>query len=274
MSVTFYQGQQLQATDLKITIRDLSGVPVDPYYIRYSLFDYTTGVEVLIGNPDQIPATTGVGQYYVGATIPLDANIGDWLVRWNFNQTVTSPLIEVVQEFTIVTKDIKSSIAQSTIQDTLLRRLRILLRDNSPDRNYRFRQPSTEKFMQTNTQVFGYIWEDEELYEYLLMAVDELNSSPPVTGVTLDNAPDRWRTNLLLRAGAFACGAVTLNWVADEYSVGGKEYITVKDEEGKKYSLTCEELFNILYGDQLDRIHKKVKEDFEKAVKEISDEDN
>lgn len=50
------------------------------------------------------------------------------------------------------------------------------------------------------------------------MSVDELNSSPPVTGVTLDNAPDRWRTNLLLRAAAFACGAVTLNWVSSEYS--------------------------------------------------------
>ena len=107
MSVTFFKGQQLQATDLKITIRNQSGVPVDPYYIRYSLFDYTTGIEVLIGNPDQIPATTGVGQYYVGATIPLDANIGDWIVRWNFRETVTSPLIEVVQEFTVVTKDIK-----------------------------------------------------------------------------------------------------------------------------------------------------------------------
>jgi hypothetical protein len=274
MSVTFFKGQQLSATDLKITIRDQSGVPVDPYYIRYSLFDYTTGIEVLIGNPDQIPQTTGTGQFYVSSTIPLDANLGDWLVRWNFNETVFSPLIEVVQEFTVVDQTIKSSIAQSTIQNTLLRRLRIVLRDNNPDRNYRFRPPATEKFMQTQTQVFGYIWEDEELYEYLLMAVDELNSSPPVTGITLDNAPDRWRTNLIMRAAAFACGAVTLNWIADEYSVGGKEFVTVKDEEGKEYSLTCEELFEILYGDILDKIHREVKEDFEKSIKEISDEAN
>jgi hypothetical protein len=92
----------------------------------------------------------------------------------------------------------------------------------------------SEKYMQTQTQVFGFIWEDEELYEYLLMAVDELNSSPPVTGVTLDNLPDRWRTNILMRAGAFACGAVTLNWVADEfdYSISG---VSLSIEKSSKY---------------------------------------
>jgi hypothetical protein len=234
MAVAFYQGQQLQPTDLNIITRDVTGVPVDPYYIVYSLFDYTTGIEVLIGSPNQIPASTGVGQYYVSTVIPLDANIGDWVVRWNFNETPTSPLVEVVQNFNVVTQDVKTTIAQTTAQDTLLRRLRIILRDNNPDRNYRFRPPSTEKFMQTRTQVFGYIWEDEELYEYLLAAVDELNSSPPVTGVTMDTIPDRWRTNILMRAAAFACGAVTLNWIADEfdYSISG---VSLTIDKSSKY---------------------------------------
>jgi hypothetical protein len=234
MAVAFYQGQALTASDLKIVIRNVSGVPVDPYYIRYSLFDYTTGIDVLIGSPNRIPATTGVGQYYVDAVIPLDSNIGDWIVRWNFNETPTSPLVEVAQDFNVVGADVKTEIAQTTAQDVLLRRLRIILRDNNPDRNYRFRPPSTEKFMQTNTQVFGYIWEDEELYEYLLMSVDELNSSPPATGVTIDNIPDRWRTNLLMRAAAFACGAATLNWIADEfdYSISG---VSLSIEKSSKY---------------------------------------
>jgi len=234
MAVAFYQGQALTASDLKIIIRNVSGVPVDPYYIRYSLFDYTTGIEVLIGIPNRIPATTGVGQYYVDAVIPLDSNIGDWILRWNFNETPTSPLVEVVQDFNVVSQDVKITIAQTTAQDVLLRRLRILLRDNNPDRNYRFRPPSTEKFMQTRTQVFGYIWEDEELYEYLLAAVDELNSSPPVTGVTIDTLPDRWRTNVIMRAAAFACGAVTLNWIADEfdYSISG---VSLSLEKSSKY---------------------------------------
>lgn len=272
MSVAFYQGQSLTASDLKIIIRDVSGVPVDPYYIRYSLFDYTTGIEVLIGDANRIPATTGVGQYYAGAVIPLDANIGDWVIRWNFNETAVSPLVEVVQDFNVVGADVKTEIAQTSSQDLLLRRLRIILRDNDPDRNYRFRPPSTEKFMQTNTQVFGYIWEDEELYEYLLMAVDELNSSPPATDVTLDNIPTRWRTNLLMRAAAFACGAVTLNWIADEFSVDGNERVTVKDGSGVEYSLSLEELFNVLYGDKLNAIHEEVKREYSKALKEISNE--
>jgi hypothetical protein len=234
MSVAFFRGQSLKSTDLKIVIRDSSGVPVDPYYIRYSLFDYTTGIDVLIGVPNRIPATTGVGQYYVDTLIPLDANIGDWIVRWNFNESPTSPLVEVAQDFNVVSQDINISIAQTNQQNTLLRRLRIFLRDNNPDRNYRFRPPATEKYMQTNTQVFGYIWEDEELYEYLLAAVDELNSSPPVTGVTLDNMPDRWRTNVLMRAAAFACGAVSLNWIADEfgYSLSG---VNLDLEKSSKY---------------------------------------
>jgi hypothetical protein len=234
MSVAFFKGQSLTSADLKIVIRNSSGVPVDPYYIRYSLFDYTTGIDVLIGVPNRIPATTGTGQYYVDAQIPLDANIGDWIVRWNFNETPTSPLVEVAQEFNVVSQDINVTVAQSTNQETLLRRLRIILRDANPDRNYRFRPPSTEKFMQTNTQVFGYIWEDTELYEWLLMAVDELNSSPPVTGVTLDNMPDRWRTNIIMRAAAFACGAVTLNWIVDEfgYSLSG---VSLDLEKSSKY---------------------------------------
>lgn len=274
MSVAFYQGYQLQAGDLNIIIRDVSGVPVDPYYIVYSLFDYTTGVEVLIGSPNIIPATTGVGQYYASMVIPLDANIGDWIIRWDFNETPTSPLVEVVQNFNVVTKDVKTEIAQTTAQDVLVRRLRIILRDFDPDRNYRFRPPSTEKFMQTRTQVFGYIWEDEELYEFLLAAVDELNSSPPVTGVTLDNIPDRWRTNILMRAAAFACGAVTLNWAADEFSVDGEERVTVKDESGEEYSVSLEELFDIIYGDKLKEIHEEAKKEFEEALEELSHEAN
>jgi hypothetical protein len=137
-----------------------------------------------------------------------------------------------------------------------------------------FRPPAKEKFMQTRTQVFGYIWEDEELYEYLLSAVDELNSSPPVTGVTMDTLPDRWRTNVLMRAAAFACGAASMNWIADEFSVDGEERVTIKDESGEEYSVSLEELFYIIYGDKLNKIHEEVKKDFEEAKKELSCEDN
>lgn len=136
MSVAYQPGQTLTKDDLKIVIRDNTGTLVDPYYIRYSMFDYTTGVEVLIGAPDQIPATTGVGQYYVSTTMPLDSNIGDWVVRWNFRETIGAPLVQVVQEFNIVATDVKTDITSIDSEQLLIRRLRIILRDNNPDRNY------------------------------------------------------------------------------------------------------------------------------------------
>jgi len=234
MGVAYKKGQILTENDLKIVIRDSAGTPTDPYYIVYSLFDNTTGIQVLIGDQDRIPSTTGVGQYHVNSTIPLDANIGDWLVRWNFRESPTSPLIEVVQEFNIVGEDMVVSITGNDFEDGLIRRLRIMLRDNNPDRNYRFRPPSTENFIQNQTQVFGYIWEDEELYEYILMGIDSFNMAPPVTGVTIKSMPTRWSTLILMRAAGYACAALAMNWIADEfdYSVSG---VSLSIEKSSKY---------------------------------------
>lgn len=243
MSVAFKPGQTLSSGDLKVTIRNSVGTPTDPSYIRYSLFDSTTGIDVLMGAPDRIPATSGTGEYYVDATIPLDANVGDWLVRWNFKQSPTSPMVQVVQPFNIVKESTVVSVTGDANIDDLIRRLRIILRDNNPDRNYRFRPPATEKFLQAQTHVFGYIWEDEELYEYLVFAVDIFNSFPPVTGVTLTDMPNRWRSVILLEAAARACAAVTLNWIADEYgySISG---VSLDLEKSSKYQAMKENFLN------------------------------
>lgn len=269
MSVALKPGQTLTENDLKIIIRNASGVPVDPFYIRYSLFDYTTGLEVLSGDADRIPATTGVGQYYVPATLPLDSNIGSWLVRWNFRETVSSPLVQVVQEFAVVQTDTIVSSTGSEKIDTLLRRLRITLRDNNPDRNYRFRPPAHEKFLQAQTQVFGYIWEDYELVEWLNMAMDDFNLAPPVTGSTIETIPDRWRSLVVIRAAYYACAALATNWIADEFSIKGTEHVTVRTKDGEEFSLTVEELFSVIYDDKLREICRSVKEEHEKAMKEI-----
>ena len=266
MSVAYQPGQTLTQDDLKILIRDNIGNLVDPYYIRYSIFDYTTGVEVLIGTPDQIPSTMGVGQYYVNTTIPLDANIGDWLVRWNFRETAVSPIVQVVQEFNIVAKDVKTDITSDTNEQLMIRRLRIILRDNNPDRNYRFRPPASEKFIQSQAQVFGYVWEDYELYEYLLMAVDFFNTAPPVTGITLLQTPDRWRSVVLLKAASLACGALALNWIVDEYSVVGDEKIVVRDEEGIEHNLSIKDLYEIIYDEMMDEIYKSTDADIKEAM--------
>jgi len=274
MSVAYQPGQTLTKEDLKIVIRDNTGNLVDPYYIRYSMFDYTTGVEVLIGAPDQIPATTGVGQYFVSTTMPLDSNIGDWVVRWNFRETIGAPLVQVVQEFNIVAKDVKTDITSVDAEQLLIRRLRIILRDNNPDRNYRFRPPASEKFIQAQAQVFGYVWEDYELYEYLLMAVDYFNTAPPVTGITLLNTPERWRAVVLLKAASLACGALALNWIVDEYSIKGDERLIVKDGDGIEYNLTIKDLHEIIYGELISEVCKRVELDVKEAMSLLKEWEN
>jgi len=257
MSVAFKPGQTLTDADLAINIRDAGGTLVNPSYIRYSLFDATTGIEVLMGAPDRIPATAGTGVFYVDATIPLDANVGDWIVRWNFKESPTSHTIQVVQAFNIVKDAIVVSLTGDANIDLLVRRLRILLRDNNPDRNYRFRPPSTERFLQAQTHVFGYIWEDYELYEYLLFAVDVFNSFPPVTGIALDTMPERWRGAILLRAAASACAALALNWIADEYgySISG---VSLDLEKSSKYE-SMKNNYLTEYKETVDMVKQSIK---------------
>jgi hypothetical protein len=246
MSVAFQKGQVTGPSDLRISIRNGAGQLVDPYAITYAVFDFTTGLEVLIGEPNQIPQSTGVGEFYAATTIPLDANIGDWVVRWSFKEEATSPIMQVIQNFNVVdtsTVTNKSGFRppQLPFLDELIKRLRISLRDNNPDRNYRFRPPSTEKFLQTQTEVFGYIWEDEELYYYLLDTVYDFNSAPPATDITLDNLPYNWSSAIIVGAGARACRAVALNWIADEfnYSISG---VSLDLEKSSKYMSMKENL--------------------------------
>ena len=97
-----------------------------------------------------------------------------------------------------------------------------------------FRPPAHEKFLQAQAQVFGYVWEDEELFEYILMSIDTFNSAPPVTGIDLNNMPDRWRTTVLMRAAGMACGALSVNWILNEfdYSISG---VSLSIEKSSKY---------------------------------------
>lgn len=258
MSVAFFPGQQLGSGDLTISIRDSYGALKDPSSITYSIFDTTTGYDVLMGAQDQIPHKSGTGQYWIDYMIPLDANIGSWLVRWNFREFPTSPIVQVVQEFAVVKNNVNPggigsgtnspTEIVSSCESTFMRRLRILLRDNNPDRNYRFRPPNTDKFLQSQTEVFGYIWTDEELYEYLLMAVDDLNAAPPITGVGLCTMPDRWRTAVIIRAASFAAMAITMNWIADEFSVGGEEEVVLQLEGGQEVQVSLQDFHTAIYG--------------------------
>jgi hypothetical protein len=247
MAVAFRRGTTTGPSDLTITVKDNLNNLIDPFRLEYAIYDATTGIEVLMGSPVNYPVKISTGNYYAQVSIPADSNIGSWRIRWTIQEHSIDPVYQSVEEFAVVGDSMITSFTGDPNTDKLIHSLRILLRDSNPDRNYRFRPPSSEKFIQGQTQVFGFIWEDEELYEYLLMAIDDFNSRPPTTSIELSNimsSERRWRATILIRAAAFACLAVALNWIADEfsYSISG---VSLDIERSSKYqsmqdSLTAE----------------------------------
>jgi len=119
----------------------------------------------------------------------------------------------------------------------VLHRSRVVV-SNSPDKYYHFRPPEHEGAIGAYNQVFGQIWEDAELYEYLKRAIDWWDMFPPYTSVacidTLVSQIPRWRTSIYWGAIIFAALALAFNWVADEfdYSIGG---VSLSLEKSSKY---------------------------------------
>lgn len=109
---------------------------------------------------------------------------------------------------------------------------------NSPDKFYHFRPPEHEGAIGAYNRVFGQVWEDAELYEYLQWALSWWNMFPPATNVcSLDELYYKygsWTTAIRWAAVVHACFALAINWVADEfdYSIGG---VSLTIEKSSKY---------------------------------------
>lgn len=217
MPITFQRGQILGPTDLNITLRNDIGQPTNAYNIYYTLSEMTQGVEVIINPPQRVPANTRVGFYYAPYQVPFDAVIGLYRVRWHFWEASSSPEMEAVEDFNVAAGGLTPYFYTPGVT-ALLTRLRILLRDNNPDRNYRFAPPSSEDEIQNLTRTFGYIWEDYELAEYLQMALDRTNMYPPETGYSLDNLRADLKTMIVIGASTYAFMARAANWAVDEFS--------------------------------------------------------
>lgn len=239
MSVAFVRGQTLGRDDLNIYLRNSAGLPANAAVITYAIYDYTTSVEVLIGDSDRVPVNPSVGEYYAAFQVPFDANIGDFRIRWSFKETFSSSPVQCVQEFNIVESSLSVlSASYGSIMDDLIDRLRIYLRDNNPDRNYHFRPPTGEGVVNSYNRVFGYIWENVELNEFLEGSSNLIMMYPPATvyGGTqqLLSALPAWRTLVITGAMIFALQALMINWIEEEfdYSIGG---ISLSIEKSSKY---------------------------------------
>jgi hypothetical protein len=136
-----------------------------------------------------------------------------------------------------------------------------LVVSNSPDRNYHFRPPTHEATINQYNQVFGFIWEDEELQEYLARGMDMIIAAPPRTPFSscdqLVQCRPEWRTLLLNGAMIHALLALQINWIADEfdYSIGGVSLTIDKSSKYESAFNSVKDMFN----DQLEKAKGTVK---------------
>ncbi len=235
----FFRGQQLGRGDIDINIDNQSGHPTNVQEITYALYDVTTEMEVLLGSPLRVPLNPSVGEYYASFAVPTDANLGKYRVRWTFRELAGGPVNTAVMNWTIIdrTGNVVSADMTATEAD-LVHGLRTLARDANPDRNYHFRPPTHEETVGQYNKVFGYIWEDWELKEFIEFSMDDISNAPPFVGFSSLDQMIQYRRSLrsLVLTGALAkaIGALQINAVADEfdYSIGG---VSLNIDRSSKY---------------------------------------
>ena len=217
--------------------------------LSYAIYDRTTGMEALVGPPRRTAANPSVGEYYANIVLPLDANLGDYRIRWTFRETVNGPIQTAVQEFDIMDRAIQTPQMFSTIMVDMIRKLRILTRDFRPDRNYHFRPPSHEETIRQYNQVFGFIWEDEELAEFIDRGLDMVIAAPPRTPFnSIDQMVQQrseWRTLVLTGAMLHALQALRINWISEEFSLAPETLVSVMLPDGRDLQLPISELYMI-----------------------------
>lgn len=241
MTVQFKPGQTIGQGDLDLYLVDGSGFPANPYQITYAIYYVNPGppeTEVLIGPSTRVPVNPQIGEFYASLQVPPSATAGNYRIRWSFQQIAGGATTTVVQEWQVVAPGTVAVVYSPRTQE-MIASLRRLLRDQNPDKFYHFRPPEAEGNIGAYNRVFGQIWEDAELYEYLQRGLDWWNMMPPNTSFIdsidkLVTDKPEWRTAVLWDAITHACFALATNWVADEfdYSIGG---ISLSIEKSSKY---------------------------------------
>ena len=258
-NVVFCPGQLLTNSDLCMFLNDCDGARTNAFEISYAIFDNTEGIEKLIGSPTRTPENPEVGQYCAIFRIPDFAPYGDYLIRWTFKQSAGGPDNQVTQEFGVLPLGTQFSEEQlfTGRQLAFIHSLRIMLRDNNPDRNYHFRPPASQDALDKQTRVFGYIWTDEEMAEAIERGLDMMNLYPPQTGFTLGTLPNNWRTLMLTGAAIHALTAIQLNWIVEEfgYSIGG---VSLDIDKSQKYQSAASDLQS-RFDKQLEDAHMTIK---------------
>lgn len=254
MSIAVAPGEVLPE-DLDIFILDDNGLAAVPFSIVYGVYRKTGAGLVLVSGTDSLVPqedTSVTGRFVPTFQMPTTAEFGEYRIIWKIQLFSTSQEQVTVQDFSVIDSSQKPSIYSAT-ELSLMKKLRVVLRDNNPDRNYHFRPPAWEHMRDGATHHFGYIWEDEELKCFLELGVYAYNLGSPFTMFTLANITSNPSVQypVIISAAALAINAVALNWVADEfdYSIGGKsltiekssKYASLKDQFDEEFSRVLED---------------------------------
>lgn len=203
---------------------------------------------------------TGGHRVYISATDAVDAETlkaGDRVMALEGGQAVLVPLTSVRQ---VEDRTYMYDLTVADNHNLFLHRSRIVAH-NSPDRNYHFRPPAHEATINQYNQVFGYVWEDYELAEFIERAVDMIAAAPPRTPFgscdALVGCKPEWRTLMLTGAAYYALMALQINWIVDEfsYSIGG---VSLDVEKSSKYESAAGQ-FKDTFSDQLEKAKATVK---------------
>jgi len=236
----FVQGQQLKENDLKLIITDPANPAqrIDAFSITYSIHQLISAADdtfILLPPADRIPGRFDVGHYFVDERIQPLSTIGEYEVRWTVRRTVTSITEIIARRFSIVGLEQITDLALTEVERFLIHRTRILLRDNNPDRYYKFQPPTPDAELAGFTERFGFIWQDEELLAHLEIGVSDINLRPPETNWNLENAPSAILALLLVSTARYALSSLETMWIGEDfsYSING---VSLDLDKAAKYA--------------------------------------
>ena len=230
--VILNQGKTLSAGDLGLNIRGLNGGLTDPYSLSYSIFSVgTDGLRTLVSAPNMSPTRNATGVYYVGGSIPTTWD-GRYDLIWTLRQTSTDAPCNITEEFEVVRIDPATSsfeapsvlVAQKpglnpTLVDGIMK-VREILSDENPDRNYRFRPPTPGIAVANFNLRVGYIWTDSSIIRMLRTATSIANTANPMNlySYTYESAPVDWRNIINIGAAGLCLTKEAARWVEEGFS--------------------------------------------------------
>lgn len=237
MIQTFIQGYQLGPGDLFQLIRGTNNALVTPASITYSIYTNPAGGTPIALLTGQTPATNSTGIYYVNLTVP-NSWYGPMQLQWSIQEySLTDPSVLVTTDFFVDTASpIDGSLdAPSVLVSTrpqinqkraqIIVKVRELLSDQNPDRNYHLRPPTPARQIAGYSVRTGFIWTDTTIMRMLELTVSQLNLWNPKAQFswTIDTAPVDWLNIAAIGAAAKCLSIEGARWAAEEfaYSLNG-----------------------------------------------------